>query len=174
MKSNAPDEARTRRSSGSEIARPAAARPTPESPEPLRWWHIGQLADLEQTLFPGDSPWTAEMFWAELAAGNFYLAAVNDDAQVIGYAGMVIRKDEAEVQTIGVRPADQGRGLGRNLLSALLSEAGIRRVLLDVRTDNKPAIKLYESVGFVVIGIRRRYYQPSGADAYTMERTCDI
>jgi ribosomal-protein-alanine N-acetyltransferase len=39
-----------------------------------------------------------------------------------------------------------------------------------VRTDNTPAIALYESEGFTRIGLRRRYYQPSGADAYTMLR----
>jgi ribosomal-protein-alanine N-acetyltransferase len=43
-------------------------------------------------------------------------------------------------------------------------------VLLEVRTDNTPAIALYESEGFTIVGIRRRYYRPSGADAYTMAR----
>jgi ribosomal-protein-alanine N-acetyltransferase len=43
-------------------------------------------------------------------------------------------------------------------------------VVLDVRTDNAPAIALYESEGFVILGVRRRYYQPSGADAHTMAR----
>ena len=52
----------------------------------------------------------------------------------------------------------------------LMEHAGDRRILLDVRTDNAPALALYESVGFARIGVRRRYYQPSGADAYTMER----
>jgi ribosomal-protein-alanine N-acetyltransferase len=43
-------------------------------------------------------------------------------------------------------------------------------VYLEVRTDNEQAIGLYEAHGFRRIGLRRRYYQPSGADAYTMER----
>ena len=43
-------------------------------------------------------------------------------------------------------------------------------MLLEVRTDNEAAIGLYESEGFVRLGVRRRYYQPSGADAYTMAR----
>jgi ribosomal-protein-alanine N-acetyltransferase len=43
-------------------------------------------------------------------------------------------------------------------------------VHLEVRTDNTPAIALYDSEGFTRIGVRRRYYRPSGADAYTMLR----
>lgn len=139
----------------------------------LRWWDIPRLVELEATLFPGDSPWTAEMFWSELAAGHHYVvlrAGDSDDGAVIGYAGLAVHGDEAEVQTIGVDPAVQGGGLGRALLTDLLRRAGDRRVLLEVRTDNGAALGLYSSVGFERIGLRRHYYQPSGADAYTMHR----
>jgi [ribosomal protein S18]-alanine N-acetyltransferase len=43
-------------------------------------------------------------------------------------------------------------------------------VFLEVRTDNEPARALYESEGFTVVGLRPRYYRPSGADAHTMRR----
>ena len=56
------------------------------------------------------------------------------------------------------------------LLRELILAADARRILLEVRTDNAPAISLYASEGFVTIGVRRRYYQPSGADAYSMSR----
>jgi ribosomal-protein-alanine N-acetyltransferase len=140
---------------------------------PLRWWQIPQLVELERRLFPGDSPWSAEMFWSELAAGHHYVVhhlGGDPAAPIDGYAGLAGQPEEAEVQTIGVHPDSQGRGLGRALLADLLRQAGDRRVLLEVRTDNEPAIRLYESVGFVRIGLRRKYYRPSGADAYTMHR----
>ena len=60
--------------------------------------------------------------------------------------------------------------MGRKLLRRLITLAADRRLLLEVRTDNEAAIALYVSEGFVRLGIRRRYYQPSGADAYTMAR----
>lgn len=131
---------------------------------------IPTLVELEEILFPGDSPWTAAMFGGELAAGYHYVVHRDADGIVDGYAGLALLGDEAEVHTIGVRPAAQGAGIGRALLRDLLAYAGSRRVLLEVRTDNAPAIGLYESEGFVTIGIRRRYYRPSGADAYTMAR----
>ena len=95
--------------------------------------------------------------------------AVRDGA-VLGYAGLAVTDEEAEVQTIGVRPDRQGHGIGRLLLDDLIRASGDRRILLDVRTDNAPAIGLYRSVGFVPIGLRKRYYHPSGADAYRMSR----
>ena len=79
---------------------------------------------------------------------------------------------EAEIHTIGVDPGHQGRGIGRALLRGLLAAADAvhATVYLEVRTDNDPARALYESEGFTVVGLRRRYYRPSGADAHTMRR----
>lgn len=136
----------------------------------MRWWDIEQIANLEQQLFPTDSPWTPAMFWSELASGHHYSVIADADGTVLGYAGLARTDDEAEVQTIGVRPGEQGHGFGRRLLDDLIGAADGRRILLDVRTDNGPAISLYESSGFRRIAVRRRYYQPSGADAYTMEK----
>jgi ribosomal-protein-alanine N-acetyltransferase len=58
------------------------------------------------------------------------------------------------------------------MLRGLLAVADAARatVFLEVRTDNDAARTLYESEGFAVIGLRRRYYRPSGADAHTMRR----
>ena len=144
--------------------------PVAEDLEILQPADIPALVDLEHVLFPGDSPWNEDMFAAELKAGNHYVVHRDDDGVVDGYAGLAISRDEAEVHAIGVRPAAQGNGLGRKLLRQLISAAGDRRLLLEVRTDNAAAIALYTSEGFTRLGIRRRYYQQSGADAYTMAR----
>ncbi len=136
----------------------------------LEWPDIPALVELEERLFPGDSPWNWEMFASELEAGNHYFVHRDAAGAIDGYAGLALMDDEAEVHTIGVRPESQGAGIGRRLLQQLISVAGDRRLLLEVRTDNAPAIALYTSEGFTMVGIRRRYYRPSGADAYTMAR----
>jgi ribosomal-protein-alanine N-acetyltransferase len=42
--------------------------------------------------------------------------------------------------------------------------------MLEVRADNEPARKLYDSNGFEVLTVRRRYYQPGDVDALVMRR----
>lgn len=131
---------------------------------------IDQVVALEDELFADECPWTSAMFAEELAAGGHYVT-YQEGGQVLGYAGLALLGDDlAEVRTIGVTATAQGRGLGRMLLRELLSWAGRRDVLLEVRTDNQAAIALYDSEGFVRQGIRPGYYQPSGADAYNMVR----
>ena len=50
------------------------------------------------------------------------------------------------------------------------ADAAHATVYLEVRTDNAVARALYISEGFAVVGLRKRYYAPSGADAHTMRR----
>jgi ribosomal-protein-alanine N-acetyltransferase len=68
-----------------------------------------------------------------------------------------------------VDPAYQGRGIGRRMMTDLLTDAD-SVVYLEVRTDNPTAIALYTSLGFATVGLRKRYYRASGADAFTMRR----
>jgi len=127
---------------------------------------------VEHELFPEDA-WSEAMLLSELAdqpRTRHYVVAVAD-GEIVGYAGLAAAADQADVQTIGVRTAFQGRGLGAALLTELLDEA-VRRscsaVFLEVRADNPRAQKLYEQFGFDVVGVRKRYYQPSGVDAIVM------
>ena len=95
-----------------------------------------------------------------------------DDPVLVGYGGLIAYDDEAHVATLGVTRALQGEGIGSLLLDDLLAEADKRSpvVLLEVRADNEAAQRLYRRRGFVEIGRRRGYYQPSGADAVVMKR----
>lgn len=140
----------------------------------MRWWHIDDVLPLEQDLFDDDT-WTARTYWSELGQldTRHYVVAADDDA-VHGYAGLCDYPDEAFIQTIAVARSAQRRGMGARLLQALLDEAarrGQRRIVLEVRADNTSAIALYERFGFRRSGLRRGYYQPSGADALVMMRT---
>jgi ribosomal-protein-alanine N-acetyltransferase len=147
---------------------------TPLTPADAR-----RCAELELELFGGDDPWPVAAFRAEIAVPhNRYLAARDTTRPtgdpLVGSGGIsrLGRKPpyEYEIHTIAIDPAYQGRGIGRRLLDELLAFADGATVYLEVRTDNEPAINLYESAGFTRIGLRRRYYRQSGADAYTMRR----
>jgi ribosomal-protein-alanine N-acetyltransferase len=139
--------------------------------ERFRWWHIADVLPIEDDLF-GPEKWSAAMFWNELAQRHFYLVAVDGD-DLLGYAGLATTPDEAWVQNIAVRRSAQRRGVGGELLEALLAEAArqeIKQTLLEVAVDNAPAQRLYASYDFEPVGIRRGYYQPSNTDALVMMR----
>ena len=123
---------------------------------------------LERELF-GSQAWSRAALAEELdGPGRTYLAA-EVDGTLVGYAGLRFDGDDADVMTIGTQAAQQGRGIGRTLLRALLDRArelGSGRVFLEVRVDNDAAVHLYASEGFERVGRRRGYYQ--GIDAWTM------
>ncbi|MFI0357795.1 ribosomal protein S18-alanine N-acetyltransferase [Actinomadura sp. 9N407] len=130
---------------------------------------------LEEALFPEDS-WSEEMLRAELAdqpRTRHYVVAEEAGGGLVGYAGLAAAGGQADVQTIGVLPDRQGAGIGAALLTELLDEAARRAseaVFLEVRADNDRARLLYERFGFQRVGLRKRYYQPSGIDAIVMRR----
>ena len=140
----------------------------------LRIGDAGRCAELEAQLFPGDDPWPAVAFIRELESRHNHYVAARVDGTLVGYAGITrlgrTPPFEYEIHTIGVDGAFQGRGIGRRLLDLILEIADGATVFPEVRTDNAAAIGLYESVGFTRVGLRKRYYRVSGADAYTMRR----
>jgi [ribosomal protein S18]-alanine N-acetyltransferase len=129
---------------------------------------------LERSLF-GEEAWSRQMLEGELAEqrrSRYYLVA-DDDGVITGYAGLLLAANQADVVTLAVAADQWGQGAGSALLEALLAEAARRRcteVFLEVRTDNTRAQRLYRRYGFSQIGIRKGYYQPSGADALVMRR----
>lgn len=135
-----------------------------------------RCAELELVMFRDDGPWTAAAFLSEISARHTTCLAARSGGLLVGYAVLAALGREGdrefEVHTIGVDPAFRGRGIGRTLLRRLLAVADSERapVVLDVRTDNVPARRLYEAHGFEVAGLRPRYYRPSRADAYLMVR----
>ena len=116
---------------------------------------VRSIAQLEGELF-GRGAWNANMVREEL------------DAPARTYLLDVLGESE---QAVGVGKAYQRQGIAAALLQVLVDEAkrqGASRMLLEVRVDNDPALALYQRFGFERMGLRKRYYQPEGIDAYTM------
>ena len=136
---------------------------------------LDPILELEQAVF-GAEAWTRQMLAGELEqqpASRYYLVA-EDEGGVAGYAGLLGAGWQGDVLTLAVAADRWGRGIGSALLRALLAEAarrGCTEVFLEVRTDNSRAQELYRRHEFTEIGIRRGYYQPSGADALVMRRS---
>lgn len=131
---------------------------------------LAVVAEIEKACFT--MPWSQDGFEAALSMpGNVFVVYEKND-EILGYCGYYGVLDEAEITNVAVRPDMRNRGIGRDMVSALLSKAnkaGIKRVLLEVRESNDPAIHLYEGLGFKKLGIRRDFYEQPRENAYIME-----
>ncbi len=142
----------------------------------MTWRDIPALAALEPALFTDDA-WSEPTWWAELAGRPRRCYVVGERAgALVGYAGVDRRGEVADVMTIAVVPDTQGQGLGSVLMEWLIDAArggGAEHLMLEVRADNAAAQRLYSKMGFVMLTVRRRYYQPGDVDAHVMRRHLD-
>jgi ribosomal-protein-alanine N-acetyltransferase len=107
-----------------------------------------------------DFPWTRGVFTDCLKVGN-QCWVLERDGEVLGHAIVTIGAGEAHLLNVCVRASAQGRGLGRELVMHALEkafEAGADALFLEVRPSNHVAGRLYESMGFDEVGVRKNYY----------------
>ncbi len=79
--------------------------------------------------------------------------------------------DEAHVATIAIQPDFRRMHIGQRLLALALEDAvqgGAKLAYLEVRRSNLAAQNMYQQFGFVVNGLRPRYYLDNGEDALLM------
>ena len=133
---------------------------------------VDGVAAVEAATFP--TPWSRDAFQSEMknVAARYLIA--EKDGKVIGYAGAWIILDESHITNIAVLEAERGQGIGRKLTHGLmqyLSNLGAAYATLEVRKSNEVAQNLYKSLGFIKLGVRKRYYEDNGEDALIM--VCD-
>ena len=139
---------------------------------PMTTADLPEVVELEHAVF-GEEAWSTEMLLGELELRSRYYLVASENDRIVGYGGLLGAGDQADVVTLAVAASHWGLGIGSTLLEALMAEAarrGAAELFLEVRTDNIRAQQLYRRYGFTEIGIRRGYYQPSGADALVMRR----
>lgn len=132
---------------------------------------IDSIAELEALCF--SDPWSREAVASEFSGRNpsLYFAA-ELSGRVIGYAGVWTVPPEAYITNVAVHPDFRRLHIGSKIIERLIAEccaAGAPEITLEVRVSNAPAIKLYESFGFVTAGVRAKYYS-DGEDAFIMWR----
>lgn len=109
-------------------------------------------------------PWSEGVFRDCVRVG--YLCRVVEAAdEIVGYGIMSFGAGEAHILNVCIRGDQRGFGLGRRLMNFLLDRAReeyMQEVFLEVRPSNAVAIRLYETIGFVRVGLRKAYYQATG------------
>ncbi len=94
-----------------------------------------------------------------------------DPPKILGFAAFHRIIDEVELRNMAVDPDHREQGVGRALLEDARRrslEAGAKRVFLEVRTSNKPALALYYSMGFAIHSLRKEYYHEPQEDGYVL------
>ena len=133
--------------------------------------HIGQIEELERCCF--SDPWSKAMLEPELSNPlSLWLVAVCD-GQVVGYVGSQSVLDGADMMNIAVHPQYRKQGIAQRLileLISLLQDRGVKSLALEVRASNKPAICLYQKLGFVQVGCRPGYYRNPKEDAFILRK----
>ena len=129
---------------------------------------VDAVYSIERATFP--RPWSREDFSREMTSNACARYLVAERAgKILGYAGAWIVLDEAHITNIAVARARRGQGVGKALTRGLLQYAanlGVVYATLEVRRSNGVAQGLYKGLGFVYVGLRKRYYEDNGEDAF--------
>ncbi|MER1987881.1 MAG: ribosomal protein S18-alanine N-acetyltransferase [Solibacillus sp.] len=125
---------------------------------------------IEVESFP--TPWTLDSFYYELEENQFshYLVA-EEDGEIIGFCGMWLTIDAAQITNVAVNKQARGRKIGEALMVEAIRvarEAGMETMNLEVRVSNEVALNLYRKLGFMAGGIRKGYYSDNFEDALVM------
>lgn len=124
----------------------------------------GRLAQLHDASFARG--WGEGEFESMIGERNTLVQRLRLGRKTIGFAVSRMGADEAEILSIAVDSAYRGQGLSHTLLLTHLGHLagrGVRTIFLEVEENNRPARRLYDRSGFVVVGRRERYYkQPNG------------
>jgi ribosomal-protein-alanine N-acetyltransferase len=138
---------------------------------PMRPAHIDALMPYERGMF-GTEAWTASGYRNELAdTEHRYYVVAEREGQLLGWAGVMVVADAAEILTVGVIDSARRQGIAGALVAELIAEARRRKAVeafLEVRVDNAPARALYLREGFAEVGLRPGYYDSGRVDAVVM------
>lgn len=126
---------------------------------------LEQIKDILNTDF--DDFWSYSVLKDELTSKNStYFVVKNKENKILGFAGIKIILDEAEIMNIVTKKDCRNQGIGKLLLNRIILEAkniNIRKINLEVNENNTIAIHIYEKFGFNKDGKRKNYYQDQNA-----------
>lgn len=110
--------------------------------------------------------WDEKMLLSAFNAGNFF-GFIAEDGAPAGFITYSVNIDTADLQDLFVAEYHRKKGVGLALVSAFILDAksrGLKKLFLEVRESNIPAVNLYKKSGFTQISTRKKYY-PDGENA---------
>lgn len=138
---------------------------------------LDRILEIEKVAQPVGA-WSRKSFEAEFEKPYSRFLVLTDDetdTKLAGYLVYWVLFEEASLQTIAVDTAFRGLGMAKQMMRSMIAEAvrqGAKRVNLEVRKSNAPALHLYQGLGFTVSQVRKQFYS-DGEDAYQMTLMLD-
>lgn len=132
---------------------------------------VPAIAELEKQCF--SAPWSENMITSSMESRLSCWLVAEINGTIAGYVGSESVIDSADMMNIAVAPEFRRQGVGIALVNGLISRLqrkSIAFLLLEVRVSNKPAIAMYEKMGFLQVGLRPRYYCNPREDAFIMRK----
>lgn len=137
---------------------------------------LHRVLEIERASF--ENPWTSALFLQELRIPFSRILVIKpgegradgNEALIAGYLCRWLVADEVHILNVAVHPDHRRHGIGLLLMREALREArahAAEAVTLEVRRTNASARRLYDSLGFEEVGVRRNYYG-RGEDALIM------
>ncbi len=136
---------------------------------------VPAIAELEKQCF--SAPWSENMIISSLESRLSCWLVAEIEGTIAGYVGSEAVLDSADMMNIAVAPEFRRQGVGVALVNGLISRLQSKSVaflMLEVRVSNKPAIVMYEKLGFLQVGLRPRYYCNPREDALIMRKELAI
>lgn len=130
---------------------------------------LDRICEMEERSF--SMPWKREDFKDLLEHDESVYMVILLDGFIIGAAGYTFNGFEGYINNVVIDEDFRGKGYSKVLMESLLNhgrEEGINEYTLEVRVSNTPAVKLYESLGFVSEGVRKNFYERPVEDAFVM------
>ena len=126
-----------------------------------------------------NNPTTRDWYEGELKRPDvcFIYVLRTPETPVAGFCAFWLVIDQAHINNLAILPELRGRGLGTQLLEAVIAEAahlGATLLTLEVRQSNQPALRLYEKAGFSREGMRKNYYTNPIEDALVLSRKARV
>lgn len=133
------------------------------------------VMEIENLSYP--NPWHLSSFKGEIEnrpISNPYVIIYRPLEKIIGYVIYWHIRNEVQISNIAISPEYRQMGVGEGVLRKVLvdiRQKGAEFVFLEVRPSNLSARRLYEKLGFTMLGLRRGYYRNPSEDAIVMGKS---
>ena len=130
---------------------------------------VDDILHISKLSFPVS--WSRDSIESELSNRLAHYSIAKFKDKIIGFGGMWTIVDESQITNIAVHPHYRGKGVASLILNELIKVCENKKVTgltLEVRKSNNIAQNLYKKFGFIHEGVRPKYYEDNGEDAFLM------